>query len=181
MAIRMSVTIDTQPLTGYKALLKNAQRANTDIVKFTTQKNINRYMRPMEQMNPGPSLHGAKRGAWSTDPAADARARRWWWANFPNGRQRTGSLNKRWLFVLRGNRLSLENTNPAAAYVFSFAKTPRARGGRPNPGHIRTGWPQASRQAASEVLGMVIVDVRLGWSRSIAASVAAGAYRIVVP
>lgn len=181
MAIRMSVKYDTTELDGYSAFLKNAQKANRDIVAMTTQKNINKYIRPMEAIDPGPSQHGGGRGAWSTNPAADARARRWWFANYPNGRPRTGQLMRQWVFVLRGDRLVLENRSPVIGYVGSMARRLRARGGRPNPGHLRTGWPQAIRQTATTVLDMVIEDVRLGWSTSIAASVAAGQYRIVVP
>lgn len=181
MTIRISVRSDPKPLDGYAAFLRNVQRANSDILRMTAQKNINVYLRPMEQVNPGPSQHGARAGAWSTDPAADARARRWWFANYPNGRARTGNLNRAWVLVTRGNRLSLENNSRGAAYVFSFAQTPRARGGRPNPGHIRTGWPQAVRRVGLEVMDMILGDVQLAYSRSIAASVATGQFRVVIP
>jgi hypothetical protein len=62
-----------------------------------------------------------------------------------------------------------------------MARYVRARGGRPNPGHIRTRWSEVTKNTANEVLLIVIRDVQFGWSASIAASVAAGQYRIVVP
>jgi hypothetical protein len=181
MTTRISIKSDLKPLKGYSSLLKNVKQANTDILNLSVQKHINRYLRPMELMNPGPSLHGGGERAWSTDPAANRRAQRWFFANYPNGFRRTGALNRAWRLTARGLRLSLENASRAASYVFSFAKNVRARGGRPNPGHIRTGHPQLAQQTARQVLDMILDDHRLAWSKSVAASVAAGIYRIVVP
>lgn len=179
--IRISIQAHIKPLEGYAALLGNAERATQDILRLVTQRNLNTYMRMMEAIDPGPSQHGGGRGAWSTDPAADNRARRWWFANYPAGRPRTGGLMRAWVFTVRGNRLSLENTSPAGKYVLSMARQPRARGGRPNPGHIRTGWPQETRRVAQQVMAQVADDVHVAWSRSLMASAARGEFTVIVP
>jgi hypothetical protein len=79
---------------------------------------------------------------WSTNPAANARARRWYFANMVDKNrwreryERTGRLIQ--AFVTRINvedlagLVVLENDIPGAAYVV---------GDRQVPSHIRTGWP----------------------------------------
>lgn len=176
MAIRLKVKADITPIKGASELLSNMDNAMSAILETVTQTNINKYLRPMEQIDPGPSRH---RGRWSTDPGANPRARRWFFANYPNGYTRTGELNRKWRIVVRGKRLSLENNARGARYVFTMAKNIRARGGRPNPGHIDTGWPQEGQRVAREVLDMVIEDVSLAHSRSLMASMSNGRYTIV--
>jgi hypothetical protein len=189
--IRIAIQSNTRQLDGYAAYLAHARQANIDTLKLTIQKNTNKYLRPMEAIDPGPSQHGGGAGDWSTDPTANRRAQRWWWANVRAGTVnanpttgayiRTGGMGRRWKFVTRGNRTSLENTSAGASYTLSMARIPRARGGRPNPGHIRTGWPQVTRATALAVMEMVIDDVQLAQSKTIAASVASGSYKVVIP
>ncbi|MAS33557.1 MAG: hypothetical protein CL610_06095 [Anaerolineaceae bacterium] len=191
MPVRMSIRIDTKPMDGYRDLLKNAQRANEQIMAETVAKHESDYLAPMRDMDPGPSQHGAQKGAWSTNPAADERARAWYWYAVNNrlipsdpvtgAYIRTGQLNRQWRLTARGNRLSMENLSAVSAYVFSFAQNIRARGGKPNPGHIRTGHPLEAQVMGTQVLTRIIADTQVSWAQSIAASVAAGQYRIVVP
>lgn len=182
MAIRMSIKADLTPFDGLEALLGNAERATSQIMQGVVNKHGTKLLRPIRRFGPGKSRHGAKRGAWSTNFAADARARRWWFANHGNRPyRRTGKTGKAWVFVVRNNRMSLENASPAAKYVFSFAAKPRARGGRPNPGHIRTGWPSKGRLKATAVLDTAKDLVEDSFARSIVASVAKGRFTIVVP
>jgi hypothetical protein len=183
--IRLSAVFDFKPLDGFEAFAQNAERANGEIIDLTLQQNINEYLRPMEQIDPGPSQH---RGRWSDNSKANRKAQRWWWMAVNKGLVnadssgryiRSGNLNKQWRILRRGSRISLENTSPKARYVYSMAQTVVARGGRPNPGHIATGWSSAAKTTAAEVISAVTADVSFGYSQSIAASVGAGQYRIV--
>jgi hypothetical protein len=77
---------------------------------------------------------------WSNDPAADARARRWYFANKVKGRKggrykRTGGLAKSWQFVL-------ETTNFAGAYRIQnmYRGAVFVQGFRQVPSHRQTGW-----------------------------------------
>lgn len=190
MAIRMSVSADLTAVDGLEAFAANANRAVTQIMQGVVEKHGATYLRSIRRKGgPGRSRHGAGLGAWSTNRAADARARRWWFWAIGSGKiktaggryVRTGKLNKQWTLTVRKNRLSLENTSERAKWVYSFAKTPRARGGRPNPGHIRTGWPQKTRAKAQKLLEDARLDVSIAYRKSIAASVASGEFVIVVP
>ena len=190
MAIRASIRADLHALDGLEAYLANTERATNQIMKGVVDKNGNKYLKKIRRKGgPGRSKHGASSGAWSTNSAADDRARRWWfWAvgsgkiRTAGGRYiRTGGLQKRWVLVVRKNRASLENSDPRAKYVFTFAQRPRARGGRPNPGHIRTGWPQDQRRKALAALDALKSDVSFAFGRSVAASVANGQFTIVIP
>lgn len=82
---------------------------------------------------------------WSYDPAANARARRWWFANYVNrkgGRRqggrykRTGRTVKSWkvtgTFARNQGAITITNEAPGAKYVFVKAHQ--------NPSHTRTGW-----------------------------------------
>lgn len=191
MPIRIAVQINTRPLDGLQSMLKNVQKVNEAIVAQVAAKHEGDYLAPMRDLDPGPSQHGAKRGAWSTNPEADARARRWWWWAVHTRKVpsdpitgayiRTGQLNRQWRFVARKDRFVLENSSPIAAYVFSFAQNIRARGGKPNPGHIRTGHPLEAQVIATGILARLRTDVAAAYSQTVAASVAAGEYTIVVP
>lgn len=183
MVARVALRSDLRALDGYEAFVKNARRASGQLIQLTVQRNINTYLRPMEQINPGPSKHGGKARDWSTNEAAGRKAQKWWFANLREGKVgggSTGAMMRAWAFTLRKNILSLENTHPGFPYVGSFAQSARARGGRPNPGHIRTGWPQAIRRTGLEVMDTVLSDVQLAYVSSIAASVAAGRFVVQV-
>ena len=183
--IRLSAVFNFRPFVGFEAFAHNAERANEAIIDLNLQRNINSYLRPMEQIDPGPSQH---RGRWSRNARANRKAQRWWWMAVNKGLVnadasgryiRSGNLNKQWRITRRGSRISLENTSPKARYVYSMAETVQARGGVPNPGHIETGWSAAAKTAAAEVVTAVVDDVSFSYAQSVAASVGAGQYRIV--
>lgn len=81
---------------------------------------------------------------WSNDPAADARARRWYFANKVKDRQkggrykRTGGLGRSWQFIM-------ETSNFAGAYrVQSLTRAAVfVQGNRQVPSHRLTGWSRA--------------------------------------
>ena len=185
MAIRIKITADLTAFDGLEALIGNAQRAATEIMDGVEKKHGTRLVRPLRTLRPGRSRHGAKKGAWSTNPVSDAKARRWWYANHgPGPYRRTGKTNRAWFLQQKGGKLVLENlaakSNGQFVGKYIFSLSGRARGGRPNPGHIRTGWPQKSRKAAFKVIEEAIDIVELSYAKSLAASVAAGKFKIVV-
>lgn len=85
---------------------------------------------------------------WSLNPAANARARRWYFANkVPKGSRggryrRTGAMLKAWKIkvAVRNDRalITMENPSLGAEYV---------QGRFQIFGHIRTGWPNADEIA----------------------------------
>lgn len=185
MAIRAAVKADLKPLDGLASLFKNINKAAEQIMGEVADKRGKRLLKPMHNLDPGKSKHGAGLGAWSTNKAADARARGWWFAHFPKGRQRTGKTNKAWVLVARktGRRtsLALENNSQGARYTFSFAKNVKPRGGRPNPGHIRTGWPKKTRKVGLKVLEDARDLVEDAYAETVAASISTGKFKVVVP
>ncbi len=81
---------------------------------------------------------------WSFDRAKNARARRWFFANYPNGYKRTGRLEQSWRFTVtpsQDNRVvvDLRNDTNASSYVYGSP----AFNYEQVPGHVTTGWPNA--------------------------------------
>ena len=54
--IRVSAVFNWRPFEGFQSFAANAERANEQIVDLTLQRNINEYLRPMEAIDPGPSI-----------------------------------------------------------------------------------------------------------------------------
>lgn len=86
---------------------------------------------------------------WSMDAAANARARRWYFANMVDkgsagGRyQRTGAIEAAWDIQFieddNGAAITIENNAPGAEFVY---------GNRQVPSHYLTGWNPVSEIAA---------------------------------
>lgn len=90
---------------------------------------------------PGPSKNGLNSGTpfiWSLNPAANARARRWFFANYPNGYQRTGALTEAWQVDVgvSDDAAFMSARNNSDAYKWTQGK-------RQIPGHANTGWIKA--------------------------------------
>lgn len=75
---------------------------------------------------------------WSNNPEANARARRWFFANYPNGYTRTGDMGKAWKVGLSvtvaGFSVTVRNPADGASYVYGDDAY------RQIPGHAATGW-----------------------------------------
>lgn len=80
---------------------------------------------------------------WSNDPAADNRARRWYFANKVKGRKggrykRTGALGRSWQFIMETSNFAgtyrIQSLTRAAIFV---------QGNRQVPSHRQTGWSRA--------------------------------------
>lgn len=78
---------------------------------------------------------------WSNDPIANAKARRWFFANYPDGYSRTGELGRAWKVALSvtvaGFSMSVGNPAKAASYVYGSERYDQV------PGHADTGWQQS--------------------------------------
>ena len=78
---------------------------------------------------------------WSNDPVANAKARRWFFANYPDGYSRTGELGRAWKVAMSvtvaGFSVSVGNPAKAASYVYGSERYDQV------PGHADTGWQQA--------------------------------------
>lgn len=98
---------------------------------------------------------------WSIDPAAQARARRWYFANkVPKGSkggryERTGALEKsadvQFVAVDTGGEFQLEHESGAWDYVY---------GDKQVPSHYLTGWPSEDNVVNTEadILQRQIID-----------------------
>lgn len=105
---------------------------------------------------------GSPRFVWSYNAEKNARARRWFFANYPNGYTRSGLLGRAWLgdITYQNDTLTTRVSNPskAASYVygsepFNFEQV---------PGHARTGWLNSGTTAADVLLEVAIeIDKRL--------------------
>lgn len=83
---------------------------------------------------------------WSHNPAANARARAYYFANFPRtGYKRTGALKRAWRVKTVLGRasiaVSVENNRKGAVFVVGDLKT----GAGQIPGHKAGHWPLAKR------------------------------------
>lgn len=93
---------------------------------------------------------------WSRNKAANARARRWWFANIKKGNIRTdghnyirsGKLQQAWTIraiVQQGKAtITVENPSRGASYVYGDENRAQI------PGHATTGWPSVNRQVAAK-------------------------------
>jgi hypothetical protein len=92
---------------------------------------------------PGASKNALNSGqpfVWSLNKAANDRARRWYFANYPNGYTRTGAFGRGWSVVINEgvNNLTMTVRNPfkKAGYVVGSIRTGEGQ----IPGHQNTGW-----------------------------------------
>lgn len=85
-----------------------------------------------------PERDRSRKFVWSLDPAANARARRWFFANYPNGYTRTNKLAEAWsvdIYFFRGEIIiELLNDLRGASYVHGSDRYGQV------PGHVTTGW-----------------------------------------
>lgn len=140
MMYRVSYHVEREVFSGVRTLRKTAPRRVHEYVNKTLKPDVEKRALSAMQKQPRQS---ALPFVWSHNPAANARARRWYFANkVPKGRrgkrryQRTGQMVAGWkvLFDLRGGTLSLRNSARGVEYV---------QGNRQVPSHKRTRWAVA--------------------------------------
>lgn len=160
--IRVDPVLETRAIANFDAFLDAFPELATETVEDAWRKEIEPEFTSEVQWYPGPSQNSLNSGApfvWSLDPAANARARRWWFANFPNGRERTGKLAESYqVAITQGDgiiAISVRNTAPYHQWV---------KGRRQIPGHLRTGWPldKEIMDFWAEASREVIIDAVIG-------------------
>lgn len=128
--------------TGTEAL-KNIRKLNREygrkIIRGLTRKVLpEQERRILRVVRMYPPRRDARPFIWSRDPVKQARARRWFYANYPNGYTRTRGMAKGWgLNVdLVGDDvlINLANDNEGASWVHGSEDRGQV------PGHITTGW-----------------------------------------
>lgn len=111
------------------------------VMRTLTKRRISRIRAAIKQDFKAPNAVPDLPFIWSTNPAANARARRWYFANkVPKGStggryQRTNKLEQAWDITFveddDGAAIQVENTEPGAEFVW---------GKRQVPSHYLTGW-----------------------------------------
>jgi len=100
---------------------------------------------------------------WSFDKRKNERARRWFFANYPNGYTRTGALGRAWegdVTYAKSGEISVyvANDTRGASYVYGAEQFNYKQ----VPGHVTTGWLNAGDDGADVVTDVaVFVNNRL--------------------
>lgn len=126
-------------------LLRDFLGAFPELAVETVQRRLERTVTPpfLQELR-----HEAERVkhpfVWSYDPVKNARARRWFFANFPKGYKRTGALSRSWkiTFVRGKQSISMRVTNNRKGASFVVGSLNGKLG--QVPGHSKSGWPLAA-------------------------------------
>lgn len=130
-----------------EALVADIEALDDEVNKKLLRRIARDVLPPLERRldrvlsyEPPPRNVGSPKFVWSHNPAANARARRWFFANYPNGYTRTGDMAQAWIasIMLVGGaiELSVENPAPGSSYVYGDDSRSQI------PGHRTTGWRQ---------------------------------------
>jgi hypothetical protein len=155
-SVSASVDVDTDVLDAIRSTVGQSAPVMETLVRRRVRNTRSQIKAELKAPNEFPELPFV----WSYDPAAQARARRWYFANkVPKGSkggryQRTGDIEAAWdiTFVddVEGASIQLENDAPGAEYVY---------GDKQVPSHYLTGWGQideiASRYQDEFNLGLI--------------------------
>jgi hypothetical protein len=141
--VRTRITIDPKPLINAQRFVNKFD----DVFEGTAQDAFDEVQPEFLtelQYTPGPAQNSLTSGEpfrWSSDPQADARARRWWFKHFPNGGERSGEMNDNWQVELKrvGEALQLLVSNPIPYLKWVVGSFDQRRNWQ-IPGHARTGW-----------------------------------------
>ncbi len=140
--MRIDVSITTS-----ESLVSDLKELERDFPKQVLRRVVRDVIPPLERRldrvlaNEPPRRNaGSPTFIWSFNPAANARARRWFFAHFPKGYTRTGQMAKSWMseIFLDGDTIVISVTNPAPGSSFVYGDDARSQ----IPGHATTGWPE---------------------------------------
>lgn len=146
--VNTRATVDLTPLIEVNQLVVNApvkMQKLQALRAFQSTRRVRILLAAPEDLPALPFI-------WSNDPAAQARARRWYFANkVPKGSkggryQRTGQLEagNEVVFTPQENGGQFDFLNPANAFKYVY-------GDRQVPSHYLTGWPQEDKALEPEV------------------------------
>lgn len=143
MATRTRLEIDYEPIIDAQRFVNKFD----DVFAGTAQEafdDVQPAFLSELTFTPGPSknaLNSDEPFRWSNDPVKNEKARGWWFANFPNGRERTGEMNANWDVLLErvGRAYELIVSNPISYLKRVVGSFDQNRDWQ-IPGHKRTGW-----------------------------------------
>jgi hypothetical protein len=149
---RTRLEIDPNPIVDGKRYVKRFEDVFNGTAQDTFDELQPEFLEAL-RYTPGASLNGLNSDqpfVWSTDPVKNKAARGWWFANFPNGRERTGALNDAWTVALeragKALQLLVSNITPYTKWVVD---TFDQRRNYQIPGHARTGWRRVNETTAT--------------------------------
>lgn len=153
-ATGIKATVDLTPLIDSRQLIAGAAGKMQDLQKLRALQSTRRVRAVMAAPEALPALPFI----WSIDPAAQNRARRWYFANkVPKGSKggrykRTGALEaaNEVGFTAQDNGGVFDFQNPSNAFEYVY-------GGRQVPSHYLTGWAEID-----DVLGKEAAVLRNG-------------------
>lgn len=105
-----------------------------------------------------PKRDPRRRFIWSLDPRAEQRARRWFFANYPDGYTRTGVLGRAWqgdiTYSTKTGDITtyVANNTRGASYVYGADQFNYQQ----VIGHVQTGWLNAGQTGADVVADATI-------------------------
>lgn len=103
---------------------------------------------------------GSPTFVWSFDPAKNARARRWFFANYPDGYTRTGAMAAAWeseiSFDNGETTIGVRNDTDGASRVYGSEQFSQV------PGHATTGWIPVA-ETIEEIGAQLEQDVEALW------------------
>jgi hypothetical protein len=140
-----------------------------DVVETALRKDVLPGFYDDLRYTPGAAKNGLNSGqpfVWSTNKVANDRARKWFFANYPQGYTRTGEFARGWQITfnegLNNISMSVSNSLPAAGYIVGNVRT----GAGQIPGHARTGhalvyktidfWSDAAIAVATDAITALI-------------------------
>lgn len=138
MPVRVDELFDYSAIDAFAEFVDAFPELAAEVVGDAFRREIEPGLLAELQTYPGPSLNSLNSSLpfkWSEDPEKNKAAARWWFANFPNGRERTNALAQAYeVDTLIGDGsvlMSMRNNKKYYKWV---------KGKRQIPGHERTGW-----------------------------------------
>ena len=145
--IQPKASVDLSPLDTVNQVVKGSAAIMRNYQKVRARQAVRRIRIRFSAPDNGPSYPFI----WSYDPAAQGRARRWWFANKgKNGpHKRTGDMERAWdvRFIQVGDGGVIEASNEASGVEYVY-------GDKQIPSHYLTGWPQADEVVEQEAAVM---------------------------
>ena len=139
--VKARASVDLTPLDAANQVVRGSAALMRNYQKVRARQAVRRIRIRFAAPDDTPSYPFV----WSYDPAAQGRARRWWFANKDGPHQRTGAMERAWdvRFVQVGDGGEIEAFNEASGVEYVY-------GDRQVPSHYLTGWPQADTVVAEE-------------------------------
>ncbi len=149
------ITRTVRPATDILLAISEQAEQTPGLMKTAFERAVKRSIRRIKPaITTYPSRSPSLPFKWSNDPEADARARRWYFANKVKGRKggryrRTGGLAKSWQFIM-------ETTNYAGAYRIQnlYRGAVFVQGFRQVPSHRLTGWSTVNEEVNFEMAAL---------------------------